>query len=64
MQTITLRGELADWVTAQATKSVRTPEQQVEYLLLSLYRADQKRRQDAAERKANRQALRARQMLT
>ena len=55
--TITLSGELAEWLEQEADTKIRTPSQQAAYLLGNFMAAANRRKQETLERTAKRKAL-------
>lgn len=54
--TITLTGDLADWLEQEADRNTRTPTQQAAHLLGNFMASANRRKQATIERKARREA--------
>lgn len=55
--TVTIPGELADWLQQEADRSTRTPSQFVIHVLTNRKQTGERHKQATAERKARREAL-------
>lgn len=55
--TMTISGDLADWLEQEADRNTRTPSQQLEFILKGIKHRAQLRKQASEERKAKREAL-------